>query len=123
VIVVHDVLGLTQDAEAAGRHLAREGWFTVAPFLFHEHGPTFWLSALAAARAELGRLSLSDLAADLTAGQRRHPAAHRRVPWPRLKLNRVAPSTAGKPSRARAESLIRGICTCPAFALSELTGS
>ncbi len=54
VIVVHDVLGLTHDAEAAGRHLARAGWLSVAPFLFHEHGgPTFGLSALAAARAEL----------------------------------------------------------------------
>lgn len=68
VIVVHDVLGLTHDAEAAGRHLARAGWLSVAPFLFHEHGgPTFGLSALAAARAELGRRSLSDLGADLTA--------------------------------------------------------
>jgi dienelactone hydrolase len=68
VIVVHDVLGLTHDAEAACRHLARAGWLSVAPFLFHSHGgPTFGLSALAAARAELGRRSLSDLGADLTA--------------------------------------------------------
>jgi dienelactone hydrolase len=68
VIVVHDVLGLTHDAEAACRHLARAGWLSVAPFLFHSRGgPTFSLSSLAAARAELGRRSLSDLGADLTA--------------------------------------------------------
>ena len=68
VIVVHDVLGLTHDAEAACRRLARAGWLSVAPFLFHEHGgPTFGLSSLATARAELGRRSLGDLGADLTA--------------------------------------------------------
>jgi carboxymethylenebutenolidase len=67
-ILVHDVLGLTHDAEAACRYLAWDGWLTVAPFLLHEHGgPTFGLSSLPAARAELGRLSLSDLGADLTA--------------------------------------------------------
>ena len=68
VIVVHDVLGLTHDAEAACRRLARAGWLSVAPFLFHERGgPTFGLSSLATARAELGRRSLGDLGADLTA--------------------------------------------------------
>jgi dienelactone hydrolase len=38
VIVVHDVLGLTHDAEAACRRLARGGWLAVAPFLYHQHG-------------------------------------------------------------------------------------
>ncbi|HEY6496915.1 MAG TPA: dienelactone hydrolase family protein [Trebonia sp.] len=68
VIVVHDMLGLTHDAEAACRHLARDGWLTVAPFLYHSRGgPTFGLSSLAAARAELGRRSPGELGADLTA--------------------------------------------------------
>jgi len=68
VIVVHDMLGLTHDAEAACRHLARDGWLTVAPFLFHSRGgPTFGLSSLAAARAELGRRSPGELGADLAA--------------------------------------------------------
>lgn len=67
-IVVHDVLGLTHDAEAACRRLARGAWLTVAPFLYHQHGgPAFGLSSLAQARAELGRLSLSGLDADLAA--------------------------------------------------------
>lgn len=67
-IVVHDVLGLTPDVEAACRHLARRGWLAAAPILYHEHGgPAFGLSALATARAELGRMSLASLGADLTA--------------------------------------------------------
>lgn len=68
VIVIHDVLGLTHDAEAACRALARNGWLAVAPFLYHEHGgPAFPLSSLADARAELVRLSLPGLEADLAA--------------------------------------------------------
>lgn len=68
VIVVHDVLGLTSDAEAACRRLAREGWLSIAPFLYHEHGaPVFSVASVAAARAELRRLPLTTLCADLAA--------------------------------------------------------
>lgn len=69
-VVVHGMLGLAHDAEAACRRLAAAGWLTAAPFLYHGHGgPVFGESAAAAAgaRAELAGLSLAEAGGDVAA--------------------------------------------------------
>jgi carboxymethylenebutenolidase len=68
VVVVHDLFGLTPDAEAAARRLAADGWLAVAPFLYHGHGgPVF--RDRPAARAEWASLSLADLDGDIAAAE------------------------------------------------------
>lgn len=63
VVLIHGLVGLTHDAEAACRRLASDGWLTVAPFLYHACGGRVFEDLDRARDA----LSLADLAADVTA--------------------------------------------------------
>jgi len=69
-VLVHGLLGLTHDVEAACRELAAHGWLAVAPFLYHGHGgPAFGPGPEeeSRARVELAGLSRDDLDADVSA--------------------------------------------------------
>ncbi|MFB4319492.1 dienelactone hydrolase family protein [Actinomadura sp. 21ATH] len=66
VVVLHDVLGVTDLAEDVCRRLARDGRLAVSPYLYYERGgPAFDTAELAVARREMERLRGEDLAADI----------------------------------------------------------
>ncbi|MDQ2754286.1 MAG: dienelactone hydrolase family protein [Actinomycetota bacterium] len=66
VIVIQEAFGVTTYIEDVCRRLAGQGWWALAPALFHRQGaPVFSYDDIQAARPVMGQLSADGITADL----------------------------------------------------------